>query len=76
MNASTDETVGAPVLQSKLGRVSGLNDELILDAPLETAAFCGEMVEREMKEAFVETFGPEIADGVVEVKVCSNWGEK
>ena len=26
-----------------------------------------------MKEAFAEMFGPEIADGVVEVKVCDNY---
>ena len=40
------------------------------------AVFCRETVEREMREAFVEMFGPEIADGVVEVKICANWGEK
>ena len=27
-----------------------------------------------MREAFVEMFGPEIADGIVEASICSNWG--
>jgi hypothetical protein len=29
-----------------------------------------------MREAFVGMFGPEIADGGVEAKICSNWGGK
>ena len=56
--------------------VASIHDELILDAPFEAADFCREMVEREMSEAFAEMFGPEIANGVVEVQVCNNWGEK
>jgi hypothetical protein len=34
------------------------------------------MVEHKMREALVEMFGPEIADGVVEVKVCGDWAAK
>ena len=66
----------AAVMPQHVHIVATVHDELILDAPFETAAFCREMVEREMKEAFTQMFGEEIADGVVEVKVCSNWGEK
>jgi hypothetical protein len=29
-----------------------------------------------MREALLEMFGAEIADGAVEVKVCANWEEK
>jgi hypothetical protein len=29
-----------------------------------------------MREAFAERFGPEITNGVVEVSVCADWGEK
>ena len=37
---------------------------------------CRQMVEDKMREAFVEMFGEEVADGAVEAKVCSNWAEK
>jgi DNA polymerase I-like protein with 3'-5' exonuclease and polymerase domains len=55
--------------------VATVHDELILDAPVETAAFCLGMIEREMKGAFVEMFGTEVPVEV-ESKVCANWGEK
>ena len=66
----------AAVMPEDVHIVATVHDELVLDAPIDTAASCREMVEREMKEAFIEMFGQEIAAGVVEAKICSNWGEK
>jgi DNA polymerase I-like protein with 3'-5' exonuclease and polymerase domains len=37
--------------------VATVHDELIFDAPVETAEFCRKMVEDKMREAFVEVFG-------------------
>jgi DNA polymerase family A len=56
--------------------VATVHNELILDAPVETAEFCPKMVEDKMREAFVEMFGDEIAEDVVEAKVCGDWVEK
>jgi DNA polymerase I-like protein with 3'-5' exonuclease and polymerase domains len=53
-----------------------VHDELIFDAPVETAEFCRQMVEDKMREAFVEMFGDEIAEDVVEAKVCGDRAEK
>jgi DNA polymerase I-like protein with 3'-5' exonuclease and polymerase domains len=55
--------------------VATVHDELVFDAPIETAEFCRALVEAKMREAFVEMFGDTVP---VEVgaKVCSNWGEK
>ena len=55
--------------------VAAVHDELVLDVPLESAAFCRKMVEAKMREAFVEMFGDAVPVEV-DAKVCSNWGEK
>jgi DNA polymerase-1 len=65
----------AAVMPEDVHIVATVHDELVLDAPFETAAFCREMVEREMREAFTGMFGDTVPVEV-EAKVCANWGEK
>jgi DNA polymerase family A len=65
----------ASLLPEDVRMVATVHDELVFDAPIETAEFCRTLVEEKMREAFVEMFGDTVP---VEVgaKVCSNWGEK
>ena len=57
-------------------RASEVHDELVLDAPANMAKQYCDMIRYAMEEAFIEMFGAEIATGVVEAKVCGNWGDK
>jgi DNA polymerase family A len=65
----------ASLLPEDVRMVATVHDELVFEAPIETAGFCRALVEEKMREAFVEMFGDTVP---VEVgaKVCSNWGEK
>jgi DNA polymerase I len=55
--------------------IATVHDELVFDPPVETTAFCREMVVDNMREAFVEMFGTDVPVEV-EAKVSASWGEK
>ena len=65
----------ASVVPSDVHLVATIHDELVLDAPADTAKQYCDVVRYAMEDAFIEMFGDAVPVEV-EAKVCSNWGEK
>ena len=64
------------VLPQDVRLIATVHDELVFDAPADMANHYCSVIRQAMTDAFIEMFGPEIARGVVEVKVCATWADK
>jgi DNA polymerase I-like protein with 3'-5' exonuclease and polymerase domains len=65
----------ASVMPSDVQLVATVHDELVLDAPADTAKQYCNMTRYAMEAAFAEIFGNAVPVEV-EAKVCTNWAEK
>jgi DNA polymerase-1 len=65
----------AAVVPADVHPVATIHDELVYDAPADTAKQYCSVIRQAMEDAFTEMFG-KVVPVEVEAKVCGNWGEK